>query len=337
MRAGADARRSDDDVRGQIRTARTSAREVTFLGGEPTILPELTSWTSFAAGIGFRQVQVQTNGRRLSYRSYARELSAAGVGDLDVSIHGHDAAVHDFHVGADGAFSQTTAGISNALAAGMSVGTTTVVTRSNFRHLEDVVRLSLRLGASRVHLAAAAARGSAEASFDSVVPRFALAQEPVKRALDVARSAGVPAIVSGFPACFLGDHAPASMDLIAAGSAIDREHVPACASCGWKGVCPGLPAEVRRRHGDAEAAPRSDSPPSRIAKASREAASLVAGPGPVESVRPERLAERPAQADVVHARLHELGKPLPALHEIRVPRRKTGKDLEEIFPDLVKA
>lgn len=43
-------------------------------GGEPTIREDLPELVGFAKEIGFKQIQIQTNGRRFAYRDFCEEL-----------------------------------------------------------------------------------------------------------------------------------------------------------------------------------------------------------------------------------------------------------------------
>ena len=62
------------------------------------------------------------------------------------SMHGHTAELHDYLVGARGAFVQGLRGLTNLLAAGLVVSVDVVVSRPNVRHLADLLRFYLGLG-----------------------------------------------------------------------------------------------------------------------------------------------------------------------------------------------
>src|SRR6185369_7324063 len=88
---------------------------VAFAGGEPTIFDELIPAIAAADAAGARRIVLQTNGRRLAYRSYARELAAASRRlVLDLSLQGSSEAMHEYHTAAPGSFKQTAQGIRNA-------------------------------------------------------------------------------------------------------------------------------------------------------------------------------------------------------------------------------
>ncbi len=166
---------------------------VAFQGGEPTLFEELVGWIREADARGAGRILVQTNGRRLAYRAYARALREASSRlSLDVSLHGATEPMHDYHTQTPGSFKQTVIGLRNARAEGIEVGVTTVITRSNYRHLAEIVLLARGAGgASAVHFAQAAPHGSAARARDRVLPPAELTRPYLGRALAEAERLGV--------------------------------------------------------------------------------------------------------------------------------------------------
>ncbi len=234
-----------DALSAALFAARATADEVTFTGGEPTLYPDLPGAVAAARHAGFRKVGVQTNARRLAQRGYAAALSAAGLTDVHVSLHGAVPAVHDYHTGAEGSFGQTVTGIGAARAARLTVVATTVLTRSNFRSLADLPRLLVARGVVAWQLAVPRAVGRAAARFDPLMPRLALAMPFVLHAVESARSAGLLAWVRGAPLCLLGPWtARAAPDA-------PRAYGALCAQCPALLHCPGVdPAYLARFAGD---------------------------------------------------------------------------------------
>jgi MoaA/NifB/PqqE/SkfB family radical SAM enzyme len=172
----------------------TPGSAVAFVGGEPTVHDALPRWIGSARARGARVVLLQTNGRRLVERGYAALLRDAGLERLDVSLHGSTAAMHDYHTGSVDSFSQTTRGLRQARASGLLTAVTVVVTRSNYRHLAEIVRLSHGLGVQALHLALAEPLGTAAAHAPSIVPPRALVRPHWARALATARALSLPCL-----------------------------------------------------------------------------------------------------------------------------------------------
>jgi MoaA/NifB/PqqE/SkfB family radical SAM enzyme len=179
------------------------AQIVALVGGEPTLHASLGELAGRARDGGARLVVVQTNGRRLAYRTYARQLADGGVGALEVSLQGSTAAMHDYHTRVPGSFSQSARGVVNAVAAGMHVVLTTVVTRSNLRHLSEVVTLAHALGARGVRLRRVRRVGRAIELSERLVPSPVLAAPHLQQARATGERLGVPVFLetAGEPFC----------------------------------------------------------------------------------------------------------------------------------------
>lgn len=167
---------------------------VALVGGEPTLLDELPSLVRALDGAGAGRILVQTNGRRLAYRSYARGLREASARlTLEVSIAGSTEAMHDYHTGAEGSFKQTVVGLRNARAERIGVSVSCVVTRSNFRHLTEIVRLCHAVGAKAVRFVPAQPVGTALALRGRVVPAPEMVAPYLALALNEANKLGMVA------------------------------------------------------------------------------------------------------------------------------------------------
>ncbi len=187
----ADVARIDDALRGAF-----SGEIVAFAGGEPTLLERLPTWIRAAHDGGAASILVQTNGRRLAYRSYAGALREASPRlGLDVSLHGSTEAMHDYHTATPGSFRQTVTGMRSAQALGVPLAVTVVVTRSNFRHLAEIVEVAQRVGAAAIKLVVAQAYGSAARAADRVIPAWELVEPRIAEAVVAAKRRGLGVVV----------------------------------------------------------------------------------------------------------------------------------------------
>lgn len=318
-----------DDRERALEALRRDADEVTFVGGEPTLEPRLPELVAAARRLGFRRVGLQTNGRRLAQIPYAEALAAAGLTDVHVSVHGAEAAVHDYHTSEPGSFKQLFAGVAAVRALGLDVVATTVLTRSNYRVLDDLPRLLASRGVAAWLVAVPRVAGRAAAAFDRVVPRLGLAAPFALRALEAARKHGLVVLAQGIPACLMGPMASLALP------EPPRAHGEACAACEARPGCSGLDAVYLERFaGDelrARPAPTAAAAATAAARAG-ELARMFVGPGPLAP--PERV-DIPAPPQRHRLALPVLGKSQPARAEVspRAPRR-TGEALKELFPAL---
>jgi MoaA/NifB/PqqE/SkfB family radical SAM enzyme len=165
---------------------------VAFTGGEPTLFAALPAWIRAATARGAASVIVQTNGRRLAYRAFAHALREASPRlRLDVSLHGATAQMHDWHTGTEGSFAQTVTGLRHARAERIPAGVTVVVTRSNYRHLAEIVRVAHAAGASALRLAPLALAGRALRDRARLSPAPALVAPYLQRAAAEAARLGI--------------------------------------------------------------------------------------------------------------------------------------------------
>ncbi len=130
-----------EDVR-RMMTLDPDAREVMFTSGEPTLHPHLADYMRMARDLGFPTVGLITNGRRLAYKPYARELLEAGLNHVLVSIHGPNGKIHDMLTRSRGAFVQAVAGLANLAALrnefpDLKVHTSYVVNALNVGYLRE--------------------------------------------------------------------------------------------------------------------------------------------------------------------------------------------------------
>lgn len=169
-----------------------SGDRVAFVGGEPTLHALLPDWLRAADARGASRLILQTNGRRLAYPSYTRALASASSRlSLDVSLHGSTEAMHDYHTGVEGSFKQTLLGLRHARASALPAFVTTVVTRSNFRHLLEILRVLAASGARGQQLVITLPHGDARRAADRLIPALELVKPHVLRVVSEARQLGL--------------------------------------------------------------------------------------------------------------------------------------------------
>ncbi|RLC99409.1 MAG: radical SAM protein [Chloroflexi bacterium] len=111
---------------------------VCFTGGEATLHSDLVELVAYADEKGL-VAGLLTNGRRLSDAGYVRELVAAGLDHVQITLESHDERIHDHMVAAPGAWQETVAGVRNAVAGGLYTTTNTTLTHENVPTIEDMV------------------------------------------------------------------------------------------------------------------------------------------------------------------------------------------------------
>jgi hypothetical protein len=201
------ADRTTAEARALLDEARAAADEVVLTGGEATLRADLPELVRHARALGFRLVQLQTNGRRLADEALCDALLEAGVTEVSPALHAPNAAAHEYLTRAPGSFRQTLRGIVNLKRRGARVITNTVVTRSTARLLGELGALLVRLRVDQYQLAfphpvgtAGFAEGGEGAS---VVPRLSLLEPWLRAGLEPGIRAGVAVMTEAVPLCFL--------------------------------------------------------------------------------------------------------------------------------------
>lgn len=305
-----------------LQALRADTDELTFCGGEPTLLPALPDAVRAARRLGFARVGLQTNGRRLADAALTGALAAAGLTDVHLTVLGADAAAHDYHSGTPGSFAELLRGVAAVRARGLPAVATTVLTRSNFRALGGLPALLSSRGVSAWCVAVPLVAGRAVAAMDRVVPPLALALPYALHALEAARRLNLPAYVQGAPRCLLGPFAARALP------SAPRAFAPGCEACPSRASCPGVDGVYLARFGPDELTPQA---PAAGAATGDELARAFTGPG--ELALPGELKVPPPPAEVRRG-LKELGKGVPAAQEVRGAAPQSGDALKEIFPKL---
>ncbi len=250
----------------RLKKGRETSDELVLTGGEPTIHPRLLDVIREAKALGYRQIQVQTNGRRLGYGNFVDELVRAGATEFSPALHGSTAQMHDSLTRAPGSFRQTVAGIRNLRARKLPIVTNSVVVRANVPQVPALVELLARLGVDQAQLAFVHPVGTALELFDEVVPRLSDVVEPIREARSIAKSHGLVLVTEAVPLCFLrGMEELAVEDRIPKTTVIDldgqpfdystwrpaegKSHGPPCELCVEKFRCEGPWREYPDKYG----------------------------------------------------------------------------------------
>lgn len=271
--------KSTDEVKATLTAARQDADSIVFTGGEVTIRDDFLELVAFARSLGFRIIQIQTNGRMLSYKKFCEQTIEAGANEFSPALHGHTPELHDFLTQAKGAFKQTVQSIRNLKELGQPVITNTVITRSNYRHLPEIAKILTGLRVDQYQFAFVHPTGTVESYYSSVVPRMTFIEPFVKKGLRVGQKRGILALTEAIPYCFMkGFERYVAEQYIPRTKIFDakfvlddytefrltegKAHGPQCIECTWFSVCEGPWREYPQVYGWGEFIPRTDECPS---------------------------------------------------------------------------
>jgi MoaA/NifB/PqqE/SkfB family radical SAM enzyme len=229
-------------------------------GGEPTLHPRLLDAIRLAREIGYRSINVTTNGRLLRDPAFAQALLDSGITHLLISLHGATRAVHEAATDAADSFAQTLAGIDAVMAlrpAHVETGMNVTIVRCNVDHLLPLAELAIAKGFSKINFQFTTPFGRA---WEDVVPPLEEAARAVMDVIDRCADRIQIHVINAQFCAFPGYERYVTGDLQKLGRTMvfaadprfpeqvnlyawlgaKREKRAVCAECPWTTVCEGF-------------------------------------------------------------------------------------------------
>ena len=242
------------------------ATGVWFGGGEPTLHPELLPTVCCARRLGYSRIRIQTNGLRLAYPDYCRELVRAGATEIAVSLLGADAATHNAVARHDQAFDLLVTATQNIREVGVRLEADVLVTTRSAAGLTAAIERFGKLGVTTFRFWWVSLHGLDSQALGDWLPRFADAVPELERALSRAESLGIQATTFHTPPCVLSPahrhryrhskswrllvFVPDQDPFLAEDSPMEGgAYVDACARCAARADCLGPRADYVAVHG----------------------------------------------------------------------------------------
>ncbi len=156
-------------------------RSLGFLGGEPTIWPELIPSTVYARELGFTRIAVCSNGMKYEDPGFVRSLVDAGVTRFAVSVHSHLPELEAALTKVPNALERKLNGLKNLLAekaAGRlpdNVSINPVLNKMTYRHVVEFLEFYKALGIDDIRFNFIRPEGKAEVEKDvatQIIPTF---------------------------------------------------------------------------------------------------------------------------------------------------------------------
>ncbi len=176
---------------------------VNIHGGEATVLDDFEDILKMIQDLNYKEVSLQTNGRKLSDFDYAKRLYELGVKLFVVSMHGKDAAQHDFITQEAGSFNEAMEGIRNAKRLGAKVRTNTVVYKNNIDSLTEIANLIIDCGVDHINISGLHPVGKAYQNFHQVTPKYSEIMPQVFQMVDQCNKRNTIVTLEGFPTCMV--------------------------------------------------------------------------------------------------------------------------------------
>jgi pyruvate-formate lyase-activating enzyme len=224
-------------------------RDVTFTGRETTLDPNLEEYVHTARARGYKRIGIQTNGTALASQPFLARLLAAGLNEVQFSLHTFRRETFSVLVGKPSLLDKTKQGLANALAVpSLRVSVLFVVTTMNAGELESFVDQLSRdyPRPPRLIISPVAPVGWGEKRLD-LIPRLTELRPIMARALSLCDERGVDASIPhrcGLPLCATPPrHYEKNMDFrLDAGHAVEamKKKGPHCGECVFDNRCVGV-------------------------------------------------------------------------------------------------
>lgn len=247
-----------DEILRQHRAEGTDQLDID--GGEPTMHPRLLDAIALARDIGYRSINITSNGRLLRDRELAKGLVESGISHLLISLHGATADVHDAATDAPGSFAQTVAGIDNVMAllpATVDIGMNVTIVNDNVDHLIPLTELAIEKGFRKINFQFTTPFGRA---YEDVVPPLDEAGRAVMQVIERFADAIAIHVINaqfcalpGYEQYVAGDLQKLGRTMVFAADprfpeqvnlyewlGAKREKREVCVECPWTTVCEGF-------------------------------------------------------------------------------------------------
>lgn len=236
-------------------------------GGEPTLHPRLLDAIHLARDIGYRAINITSNGRMLRDRAMAENLLNSGITHLLISLHGANKEVHEAATDSPDSFEQTIAGIDNVMAlrpAHVDTGVNVTIVNANVNHLLPLTALAIEKGFGKINFQFTTPFGRA---WEDVVPPLEEAARAVMQVIDRYADQIKIHVINAQLCAFPGYESYVAADLQKMGRTMvfaadprfpeqvnlydwlgaRREKREVCLTCPWTTVCEGFQVFVQEK------------------------------------------------------------------------------------------
>ena len=191
--------------------AQRGYNSVGFIGGEPTVHPDILELGKACSEFGYKKIHVVSNGIRFADADFLDHMLGAGFTRFSVSMHSHVAAVENELTGVKNAFDKKIQGLKN-LSEQRSRGRFSdripiniVMNRRNLPSLEDTLLFFKELGFSEFRLLIIRPESRAFENFQDMVPAMAEVRDRIRVVLRVAQHNGLHVLMDTPPLCLFYD------------------------------------------------------------------------------------------------------------------------------------
>jgi len=127
---------------------------IVFTGAEPTLRDDILNILSEAKKKKIEIIQLNTNGRLLSRKEFARKIIKNGANYFKISLHGNNPELHDNITQSKKSFKETISGIKNLIKLGQrdNIVISVVLNGLNYKNLSEIFEIIKNLGIKKAQV-----------------------------------------------------------------------------------------------------------------------------------------------------------------------------------------
>lgn len=183
-----------------------------FLGGELTIYPKIIELIKLAAKLGYRRVDLVSNGRRYADINFLKKLVKAGNIRFYLSIHSHNEKIEDFLTSVKGSFKEKIQGLYNLIILQKRgliqerIFINLVINKLNYKLLPQILFFYFRnFGIKDFRFNFIRPEGRAFVNFKLLVPTYTETLPYLKKSVFLSKKLNLNISFEGVPFCLLSE------------------------------------------------------------------------------------------------------------------------------------
>ncbi len=205
---------------------------ITFFGGDPLLRNNFFDLMRYVKRKNFKIIQVETNGRKLSDKKFAKKIINSGVTHFKISLYSLNCSVHDKITGRIGSFRESLKGLNNLIDLGSqkNIVINIVLTNQNIKGINYLIKKFTKKGIKKFQLNIVDSKKGY-----SLIPLNKIASFASAIRYDFIDKALIK--IKGLPYCLI----PEPEGLILKSQSKNFIKTPDCQDCKFFSDCNGLP------------------------------------------------------------------------------------------------
>lgn len=246
-----------DEIKSEMLSAKKRGVEhLEITGGEPAIRSDFKKILSYAKQIGYKNIDVISNGRMFSYINFCKMI-CPHINKVIVKIMSSKPYIHDSISQVSGSLEQTLRGMKNLQKFGARVIASITITEQNYFSLLETVDYLINLGVRFFLLEFVKPVGTASKNFEKIAPRLSDIMLCILKTLDLEyKTEWIK--VQGIPYCLMKNCQDHIIDSGSNQSA--KIKFLGCKQCKYFDFCGGVWKEYVKIYGTSEFKPALDVP-----------------------------------------------------------------------------